>query len=55
MAGLLRDGRRGPRGDAEELSAAQPPSRHPDGGEVARSLPPDPPVHIPFRRRGRRG
>lgn len=55
VAGLLRDGGRGSRGHAEELPPAQPPAGHPDGGEVARPLPPDPALHVPVRRRGGRG
>lgn len=55
MAGLLCDRRRGPRGNAEKLSQAQSSTGHPDGREVARSLPTDPPVYIPFRWWGRWG
>lgn len=55
MAGLLRDRGGGPGGHAEELAPPQPPPGHPDGGEVAGSLPADPALHVPFRRRGRRG
>lgn len=54
VAGLLRDGGRGARRHAEELSAAESPPGHAHGGEVARPLPADPAVHLPVWWRGRR-
>lgn len=52
VAGLLRDGRRRPGGHAEELPPPEPPPGHPDGGEVAGPLPPDPPLCLSVRWRG---
>lgn len=52
MVGLLCDRGRRPGGFAEKLPPTQPPARHPDGGEVARRIPADPPLRVFIRRRG---